>query len=160
MRKRLTVAAVACAAIAVAVSCEANGPTEVETAGPHTDDSVLLLKRPDNPSAPKNLAFLARLEDEVSALSSLTIQFDDVVFNHGEAYDAGSGTFTAPIRGVYLLSAPITHETQTTATMGFATVQFAVNGTEAYSIAHAESNCSEPTARESGISSPTRSALV
>jgi hypothetical protein len=138
MRRIFTCLALSCAAIAVAVGCEANGPTEVETVGRDSEAGTPLLKRPDNPSAPKNVAFLARLEDEVSAVSTLTIPFDDVTFNHGDAYDPGTGVFTAPLRGVYLFSAPITHSTQSTATTGFATVQFAINGAEAYSIVHAD----------------------
>ncbi len=37
----------------------------------------------------------------VSTRSDQTVVFDDVIYNVGDAYDATSGNFTAPYRGVY-----------------------------------------------------------
>ncbi|XP_052786075.1 complement C1q-like protein 4 [Mya arenaria] len=54
-------------------------------------------------------AFLAILSKDISATTAgRTILFDNVVTNIGSAYNGETGTFTAPIEGLYLISVKIT----------------------------------------------------
>ncbi|XP_052787313.1 cerebellin-3-like [Mya arenaria] len=54
-------------------------------------------------------AFLAILSNDISTTTAgQTILFDNVVTNIGSAYNGETGTFTAPIEGLYLISVKIT----------------------------------------------------
>ena len=86
--------------------------------------------KPNEPSTPRSVAFLARLETTLSGQSEVWVIFDDVRFNHGEGYDAVSGRFSAPVRGVYAFSVSVTQQALTSSTASaLVTVQFDVNGT-------------------------------
>ncbi|XP_052786077.1 complement C1q-like protein 4 [Mya arenaria] len=64
-------------------------------------------------------AFLAILSDDIKATTEgQTILFDDVVTNIGSAYNGKTGTFTAPIEGLYLISVKITGYFKSTASSG------------------------------------------
>ncbi|WAR29460.1 C1QL4-like protein [Mya arenaria] len=64
-------------------------------------------------------AFLAILSDDIKATTAgQTILFDDVVTNIGSAYNGKTGTFTAPIEGLYLISVKITGYFKSTASSG------------------------------------------
>ncbi|XP_052786076.1 complement C1q-like protein 4 [Mya arenaria] len=64
-------------------------------------------------------AFLAILSNDIRATTAgHTIVFDDVVTNIGSAYNGKTGTFTAPIEGLYLFSVKITGFYKSTASSG------------------------------------------
>ncbi|WAR29457.1 C1QA-like protein, partial [Mya arenaria] len=64
-------------------------------------------------------AFLAILSDDISATTAgKATVFDDVVTNIGSAYNGKTGTFTAPIEGLYLFSVKITGYYKSTASIG------------------------------------------
>lgn len=53
------------------------------------------------------VAFTAALTHDVSLGELQTIEFDKVLTNIGGAYDARHDHFTAPVRGIYVISATI-----------------------------------------------------
>ena len=56
----------------------------------------------------KTVGFYARLTKDISLLGDgQTIEFDRVITNIGQAYDPRHGHFTAPVNGMYLMSATI-----------------------------------------------------
>ena len=54
------------------------------------------------------MAFSASQPSDLGPVSSATpIQFPKVRFNHGDGYNATSSVFTAPVSGIYWLSASV-----------------------------------------------------
>ncbi|CAG2226528.1 unnamed protein product [Mytilus edulis] len=69
----------------------------------------LLLDTPTSPTPPMKVAFAAGLSTTINSLGShQAIEYDEVITNEGNAYDARHGHFTAPMKGMYLISATIT----------------------------------------------------
>lgn len=55
------------------------------------------------------VAFAAGLSTTINSLGShQAIEYDEVITNEGNAYNARHGHFTAPMKGLYLISATIT----------------------------------------------------
>ncbi|CAC5380240.1 unnamed protein product [Mytilus coruscus] len=65
---------------------------------------------PTTTAPPLNMkvAFAAALSKTIDSLGShQAVEYDEVITNEGNAYDARHGHFTAPLKGIYLLSAII-----------------------------------------------------
>ncbi|XP_071145130.1 complement C1q-like protein 4 [Mytilus edulis] len=64
---------------------------------------------PTSPTPPMKVAFAAGLSTTINSLGShQAIEYDEVITNEGKAYDTRHGHFTAPMKGLYLISATIT----------------------------------------------------
>ncbi|XP_063408910.1 complement C1q tumor necrosis factor-related protein 6-like [Mytilus trossulus] len=72
----------------------------------------LLLDTPTSTTPPMKVAFAAGLSTTINSLGShQAIEYDEVITNEGNAYDARHGHFIAPMKGMYLISATITAAT-------------------------------------------------
>ncbi|CAC5407131.1 unnamed protein product [Mytilus coruscus] len=69
----------------------------------------LLIDTPTSTTPPLKVAFAAGLSKTISSLGShQAIEYDEVITNEGNAYDARHGHFIAPMKGMYLIAATIT----------------------------------------------------
>ncbi|XP_052083614.1 complement C1q-like protein 4 [Mytilus californianus] len=77
-----------------------------------TDKEIVAILRrlaPTSTTPPLKVAFAAGLSKTITSLGShQAIEYDEVITNEGNAYDARHGHFIAPMKGMYLISATIT----------------------------------------------------
>ena len=59
----------------------------------------------------QSFAFLALLDHDINLAPSQIVRYNSVVTNDGNAYDASTGIFEAPINGVYGISAGVMSST-------------------------------------------------
>lgn len=72
------------------------------------------------------MAFLAELIADIALGQHQTVEFDHVITNEGNAFDARHGHFTAPVNGIYIFSVTI----MKTGSGGYLHVQIVKNGVE------------------------------
>lgn len=64
----------------------------------------------NSPEQQPKIAFTAALTHETSLGELQPVEYDKVISNIGNAFDARHGHFTAPVKGVYILSGSIFNE--------------------------------------------------
>ncbi|XP_045201938.2 C1q-related factor-like [Mercenaria mercenaria] len=72
-----------------------------------TDTIGKMLKRVENiaeASTIPKIVFKARINSHMSVTRGVYIVFPTTVLNEGDAYDSGSGIFTAPVNGTYMFN--------------------------------------------------------
>lgn len=92
-----------------------NGTSLVNYAGPQIDSSGVFT----NASQPAFGAYLSATVTNVTGDNTdYTVAFDATSFNRGSAFNASTGTFTAPVTGLYQLSGIIYYDGAAAANVG------------------------------------------
>ena len=68
---------------------------------------IFILNVGSSNNVPSPVAFTAVLTHDVTLGPLQTLEYDKVVTNIGNAYDSRHGHFTAPVKGIYILSATV-----------------------------------------------------